>query len=419
MQAQKIPEQKPAVFIGRQPIFNAGMELHAYELLFRSSPVNAAGQIDGNSASAHVIVNALLEIGLDDLVGNHLAFINFPYDLLTHGIAEVLPPERVVIEIVEDVTVDKNLIAGVRSLVDQGFKIALDDFIYGPEWEPLLEMADIVKLDVMGRSISEIRNTIKTLERHDLQLLAEKVESKAEYRALQKLDLEYFQGYFFSRPEVIKREKLPDNHFALLQLMSRLQDPNIDLGEVENLVSQTVSLNYKLFRYINSAHFNLVRKFDSIQQTVVYFGLTKLKNLACLIAMTELSSESSELILTGLTRAKMCEVLSDSIGCQDKDVYFMVGLFSILEALLDHPIHRVVDKLPLTEDVIMALSKLEGSLGEALRCTLSCERYYWPGMHFKNLEAETVYQAYLEAMRWSKLAASGLTIGTPENKRLK
>ena len=405
MRAQKIDAKKSTVFVGRQPIFNASMQVYGYELLFRSSQVNEAGLLDGNTASAQVINNALLEIGLDDLVGNSLAFINFPHDLLTNGIADVLPPERVVIEILEDVKVDNELIKGVSALVERGFKIALDDFVYGPEWDPLLELASIVKLDVMGRSIDEIRETVWIIQRHNLQLLAEKVESREEYRALQKLGFEYFQGYFFAKPELINRNKLPDNHIALLQLLSRLQDPNIEIKEVETLVSQTVSLNYKLFRYINSAFYGLPRKFDSIQQTVIYFGLRKLRELACLIAMTDLSNKSSELILTGLTRAKMCELLSSSAGYRDKESYFVVGLFSILEALLDLPIDRALEKLPLTEDVVQALSKHEGLLGEALECTLACEECHLTGVHFGNLETEIIYQAYIEAMSWSRRAA--------------
>lgn len=401
-------EQVPRAFVGRQPIFNKDLNVYAYELLFRSGNVSEAGQLDDNKATSQVIYNTLMEIGLDELVGNNLAFINFPYDLLTNDIAQLLPPERVVIEVLEDVNVDKSLIDGLSNLSRKGFKIALDDFVFDEQWAPVIKQASIIKIDVLALSIEEIKKHVDLLENYDVKLLAEKVETQDEYNRFREIGFDYFQGYFFSRPSVVSKDVMPDNHIALLQLLARLQDPDIEMAEIETLVSQTVSLNFKLFRYINSAFYGLPRKFDSIRQVIVYFGLQKLKDLASLIAMTGINDKRSELILAGLTRAKMCELLASLYGNPEQASFFIVGLFSILEALLDHSLSKIVDMLPLNEEIISALINKEGQLGEALCCSIACEQCEIDGIHFSDLKTSLIYDAYQEAMSWSRHASAGL-----------
>ncbi|MFQ5658879.1 MAG: EAL and HDOD domain-containing protein [Gammaproteobacteria bacterium] len=404
----RLETEAAKAFIGRQPILNSKNGVCAYELLFRSGEVNAAGRLDGSKATAQVVYNTLLEMGLDDLVGPYLAFINFPRELLFDGIARLLPPDRVTIEILEDVKVDDKLVERVNLLSKQGFTIALDDFTYTPEWEPLLRLADIVKLDVFALSIEETQEHLELLRVYDVKLLAEKVETLQEYDTYRGMGFDYFQGYFFSKPEIVSKEILPDNHIALLQLLARLQDPDIDIGEVETLVSQTVSLSYKLFLYINSAYFGLPRKFDSIRQAVVYFGLQRLKDLACLIALVGINDKSSETILLGLTRAKMCEQLARMTRQPDVDIFFVIGLFSILEALLNHSLQEILQHLPLSKEVVGALLRYDGVPGEALQCSIACEQCKWPEIKFAKLDISSIHEAYTEAITWSRQTAAGL-----------
>lgn len=409
MQAQELDIQSQAVFVGRQPIFNMKQKIYAYELLFRSSEVNSADHLDGKIATANVLHNALLEIGLDELVGDSYAFINFPRELVINGITDILPPERVVIEILEDVVIDDELITGIQSLSEQGFRIALDDFVYGDEWLPLLELTDIIKLDVMNKTTEDINKTVQLLKPYDVTLLAEKVETRNEFEVYQQMGIEYFQGYFFAKPNVVKKDKIPENHIALLQLISRLQDPDIEIKEVEELLTHTVSLSFKLFRYVNSASYGLSRKFDSIPQATIYFGLKKLKDLASMIALTDINNNSSsELIHIGLARAKMCEILALKLGSQDKDTYFLIGLFSILEALLSLPLDDIIARLALSEDVINALLTHIGDKGEALECSLACEECRYSDIKFKDLELNVITQAYVEAMGWARKATENL-----------
>lgn len=408
MLPDKLQVEQQRVFIGRQPILNRDQTIYAYELLFRSGESNEAFVRDDNYATAQVIYNTLIEIGLDDIVGEKHAFINFPYDLLVNDIAKLLPPDKVVIEILEDVHIDDRLTGNVKELAGRGYKLALDDFIFKPEWEPILPFVSIIKFDVFNQTREEMQEHLKKLDKYDVELLAEKVESYEEFETLNELGFNFFQGYFFSRPRVIKKKKLPDNHIALLQLLSRLQDKDIEIYEVEELVSHTVSLNYKLFRYINSAYLGLSRKFDSIRQAVVYFGLQRLKDLASLIAMTDMEGKSSGLIVTGLSRAKMCELLAKKAGLSEKEGFFVTGLFSILDALLDHSFEEILKQLPLKQDIVKAIMNYEGYLGKALECSIACETCHWGDIKFADLEAMDIYESYLESITWSRKALEGI-----------
>ncbi len=405
---ENIIEDKPHIFIGRQPIFDSNLKVAGYELLFRSGNVDAFDGSDGEHATSQVINNALMEIGLDDIIGANPAYINFTKELLINGIAELLPADRVVIEILETVEVDDELIAGVKRLVDAGYIIALDDFTFSEEWVPLIELAHIIKFDVMEHSIEEIKNQIEKFEGRKLKLLAEKVETQDEYNQLKQEGFDYFQGYFFSKPEVISQQALSSASISLLQLLAQIQKPDLEVSEIENLISQDVSLSYKLFRCVNSAAFGLKNKMNSIKQAVVYLGIQRLKNWVCLLAMSGNKNKSSELIQVGLVRAKMCEFIAEECGLPEKDSYFIVGLFSILDAVLDQSLTDILKKMPLDENLNRALLDREGDMGKALWCSICCEQCLWDGITFPNISQDRLYQIYRDAMSWTRQSLSEL-----------
>jgi EAL and modified HD-GYP domain-containing signal transduction protein len=397
------PQVVAHVAVGRQPIFDARMKLVGYELLFRPAGAPPTGPFDGSRATAQVLYSTL-EIGADDLLGDARAFINFPRELLLSGVAEILPPSRLVIEILETERIDRELIECVDALVARGYTIALDDFVMCDQAQPLLRHAPIVKLDVLGKSVQQVAAEFEALRPFGVQTVAEKVESQAEYDQFVEIGFTHFQGYFFARPRTVTRQKLPDNHVALLQLLAVLQSPNISIREVEHLVSKTVALNYKLFRYINSAFFGLARRVDSIQRAIVYFGLERVKQLATLIALTGIEDKPSELVLTGLTRARMCELLARASALPDPEAFFVVGLFSILDALLDMPLTEILGRLPLGDDAIAALLAREGQKGEALACSVACEQCRWTEVRFAELCAADIHGVHREAMIWARTA---------------
>ncbi len=395
-------EAQSQAFVGRQPILDRQGNIHAYELLFREGHINAAGVIDGTQASASVLHNTLMEIGLEEIVGTKLSFINFNRDLLLSNIPEILPANKVVIEILEDVEIDVHLIEAIQQLKKKGFTIALDDFEYDSKWIPLLDLADIVKIDVLAFSPEKIREHIKLLRPYAVKLIAEKVETQADYDQLYEAGFDYFQGYFFAKPAVVSGKQLASNELALLQLISKLQDPQTEIEEIEKLLEQDVSLSYKLLRFINSAAFGLSEKINSIQRAIIFFGLNQLRNWASLIAMASGKKHSSELLRTAAVRAKFCESLAQASGSKMINQYFMVGLFSVLDALLDQPMEDIVAQLPLDDDIIAALIDYSGELGAALKCALACEQCQMGDIQFADIEASTIYALHIDAMMWAK-----------------
>lgn len=399
----------PQIFIGRQPIFDSKLNVAGYELLFRSGEANVFDGCDGDRATSQVINNALMEIGLDEIVGDVPAYINFTKELIINGTAQLLPADRVVLEILETVKVDQELIDGVEVLVAAGYQIALDDFTYSEEWEPLIKLAHIIKIDVMEHPADKVKEQLSHLAGSKAKILAEKVETQDEYDQLKKEGFDYFQGYFFSKPTVLSHKGMSSDSFSLLQLMAQLQNPDVNIDEIEKLVSQNISLSYKLFRYINSAAFALKNKLTSIKQIVIYFGIQRLKDWVCLIALAENSDKPTELILSGLTRAKMCELIAnETADVAEKDSYFIVGLFSILDALLDHPLNTILENLPLDEAINQALLELKGDMGKALSCSISCEQCIWDGIGLPHISMVKLSDMYMEATVWSRESMSGL-----------
>ena len=361
------------IFIDRQPIFNRDQQAVAYKLLFRPNNSDSAEPLDSNIATAQVIQNCLLEISLDNLVDTKVAFINFPTELLTSELGHVLPAERVVLEILENVDPNQESLDGVTELVNRGFKIALDDFEYNPKWDPFLKLASVVKLDVFGKKPGDVEKSYNLIKEFNVELLAEKSKPQKNMKPITVWDSIIFKAIFSQSP-MSSKKKLPDNQMAILQITSKPQNPAVSVAEAKQLLSQTVALNYKLFRYINSAYFNLPRQFESVREAVAYIGLKKLKNLASLLTLIEINVKPSELIIAGLTRAKMCEIIATTANLKDPERYFMKGLFSILEPLIGRPMKLILENLPLGTNVVDALLNVKGVLSEALLCSLAYEQ---------------------------------------------
>lgn len=395
-------------FVGRQPIFDRNKTIYAYELLFRSGKENNASFINGNQASTQVMLNALTEFGLDSIVGKNLAFINLTRELLVDEVIQMLPYDRVVLEVLENITVDEPLIKAVQELSDQGYIIALDDFIYTEEWRPLVEVADIIKLDVMAMKDSEIEEQVQFLRTFNTRLLAEKIENMEQFTFLKTLDFDYYQGYFLSKPSIIEGKRAPTNKLSILQLLSKLARDETEHSEIESLIAQDVTLSYKILRYINAACFALPRKIASINEAIIYLGLSNIRRFASMIAMTGFNDQPHEILLTALIRARMCELLAEAAGQQNTDTYFTLGLFSSLDIMLLMPMIKLVDELPLGKDLTQALLDIDGQLTEALRCVLAYERQQWQVVKFTGLSSEEISNIYLQAVQWGN--ETGMTI---------
>jgi c-di-GMP phosphodiesterase len=388
------------VFIGRQPIYTQELDVFAYELLFRSGEMQYASVTDGNQATAHVLVNTFLELGLDTLVGSKRAFVNLTRDFLLQNYSLAFPADRVVLEVLEDVAVDADLLAALRNLSAQGYTIALDDFFYQEHLRPLVELADIIKIDVLASDRTAVAEQVELLRHYDVQLLAEKVETQEDFTYYKALGFEYFQGYFFCRPDVVKGQRSPTNRLVILELLAKLQSPGTTFRELEALISRDVSLSYKVLRAANAA-FTRARKVASIHQALRLVGFTAMTNIVSLFLLANLDDKPHELLITAMVRAKMCEQLAKLMQQDNSATFFTVGLLSVLDAFMDRPMADILPTLPLADEIVEALLAHEGVLGATLRCVLAYERGDWEAVHDLGCQHDVLVKTYLKALMWA------------------
>ncbi len=392
-------------FIGRQPIYDRQLDVHAYELLFRHSAANAAEILNGDEATSRVILTTLTEIGLENIVGRQPAFINLTRGFILGKYPLPNLAGRLVLEVLEDIEMDEALIGGLRRLAGQGFRIALDDFIYRPHLAPLVDLADVVKIDLRALERADVEQHVQQLRRgHRVQLLAEKVETQEEFDFCRDLGFDYFQGYFLCKPNVIRGRATPPNRLAALRLLAELQKPQIDFPELEQLIVQDVALTYRVLRYINSAFFGLRQKVESVHRAIVLLGIDALRTLASLIVLSRIDDKPHELLTTALLRAKMCELLSE----RDREAAFTVGLFSMLDAMMDRPLPELLERVPLADAVVAALLHRGGALGQVLEAVIGYERGAWAALEASPLEAPRLAQAYLQALEYADRVAGDL-----------
>lgn len=400
------------IFIGRQPIFDRNLDVYAYELLFRSGTQNQAGTFDGDQATSQVIVNAFIEIGLEQIVGPHLAFINLTRSFVTSTTTLPFPKDRVVLEILESIRPDADVIEGARNLASQGYCLALDDFIFHEDLKPLIEQAQIIKIDLMALSREQLNEHVQLLRGYKVKLLAEKIETQEEFEHCKQLGFDYFQGYFLSKPNIVQSTQLPPNRLAILQLLSKLQSPETDAAGIETLIMQDVALSYKLLRYINSAFFAFPKKIESIRQAVVYLGTQAIKSWVSLLVVAGLGNKPAELVTQAMQRAKMCELLAKTAKRPQSETYFTVGLFSLLEALMDAPLAKILESLPFTEDISQGLLDHTGPYGEALACVIAYEKGDFLRAHFDRLAPSQMTDAYVSSAHWADQSASSMSSET-------
>ena len=391
------------IYIARQPIYDAQLKVVAYELLFRSGQTtNAADFLDGDEATRNVIVNSITEIGMDQLVGPHRAFINLTHNHVLQMAEQPMPElkDRLVLEVLEDIKADKEIIEAVTKLANDGFTIALDDFIYSESLQPLVELSDIIKIDLMALTVEELEVHVKQLSNGKRKLLAEKVETKEEFERCKELGFDYYQGYFFSKPQIIKGKSLPANKVAILSLLAKLQDNESSNEELAEIISQDLTMSVRVLRYINSAQFGFSREVNSIQQAIMMLGRTTIRNLATLLSMSQIKDKPHELLIISMIRSKMAENIAKQVK-MDKEICFTIGLFSIIDTLMDQDMEVLIEGLPLTENIRAALIRHEGELGKILNCVLAYESGDWENANYENLSANDIRECYLEALNWS------------------
>ncbi|MGD9852330.1 MAG: EAL and HDOD domain-containing protein [Nitrospirales bacterium] len=389
------------IFVGRQPILGPNLKTIGYEVLYRNCEVDQALFVDDSMATATVLLNTYLDIGLEHVVGAHLAFLNIPEQFLLEKYCEALPKNRVVLEILESVDPTPRMVEALESLSQQGYTLALDDFVFHPRYQQFLELADIVKVDVLGKSETQLRDEVRRLRDYRVRLLAEKVETRDMFNLCKDLGFFYFQGYFFYRPSIIKGRELPANRVALLDLLGKIQDPHVPFKRLVEHIRNDLSLSYKVLRYVNSAYVGLPRRVDSIDHAACMVGIDRIKTWATLIIMASGKEQPTEILIMALVRAKLCELLGKKIGNPAPEKYFTTGLLSVLEALYETRMEAILQNLPLPDDILEALTDGTGQLGIVLGCVKAYELGEWTDLKSLQLEPAIIRDLYIESIDWA------------------
>lgn len=396
------------VYIARQPILDRQKRAQGYELLFRSGEENRFEGIDGTLATSRVIHNFLLSMGVEEVTGHKTAYINFTRDLLLKGIPELLNPENTVIEILEDIAADEEVLDCCRKLSQKGYSLALDDFAFSENIEVLLPLVQMVKIDIKKTSFPVIKEYQKRLSHYPLKLLAEKVETEEEFKATMDMGFHYFQGFFFSKPQILKRREIKAEKWNKLKLLKAIQKPNLEISELEELISRDVVISYKLLKYINSASIGLKVEVSSIRHASILLGMINLTRWLSLILLGEMGVDKpKELFKISSIRAKFCELLALETGKNDLGPeLFIAGMFSLLDAIMDHPLDAILKELSLKEDLVNALLKQTGELKPYLSLTIGYEKGIWPEIQKASdelgIELKRISDCYLKAIQWAE-----------------
>jgi len=393
-------------FLARQPIFNQHKRLFAYELLYRGSDDATLDQISGNKATSAVLTSAFFTEGLDKLTGNKPCFVNFTEELLLHDIVLNFPATRIVVEIPKSVQPTQAMIDTCKELKEKGYILALDDFVYHQKLTPLIELADIIKFDLQSTSLDDIRNAFKFLKQYDIEFLAEKVETSQAFDKALKLGFSYFQGFFFATPEKIRIKELAAGKVNLLRLLAEVNNQDVDQEKLVDLISSDVALSYKFLRYINSSYFYRISKIESINHAVAFLGEREVKRFVSLLLISEIATEKpTELVRLALSRARFCELLAEESCTLPTSEIFLLGLFSLLDAMLDMSMENAIKRLPLDDFLKQAITLHEGPYAPFLNAVLAYERKErdncLEAINLLGVNREQIYPMYLTSLEYA------------------
>ncbi len=384
------------IMVGRQPILDKNEKLFAYELLFRSAKSNEI--IDGEKATAEVIMNSLESIGLSNLTQNKPAFINFTAKMIKNKISDILSSDSIYIEILETVEVDEEILAICKELKSQGFKIVLDDFEFKESLIELVKIADIIKIDFLNTTKKVRKETlylIKSKYNKKVKFLAEKIENYSHLEEAKKFGYDYYQGFYFTKPDIVSGKKVEPFKQSYVNIIEELKKKNPDFRKIENYIKQDLSMSYSLLRLINSAAYGY--DINSIRQGIVLLGVDKLKKWSLLYSFKSLNSQKPDvLLITSLIRAYFAESLKQHLDI-DEDL-FMLGMFSLINAYLDRDLKEVLPQISLKSKFKNALIHKKGKLGDVLNIIEIYEKSEWQNLDKYSLNTKAVFNDYLEAI---------------------
>lgn len=377
------------IFVARHPIFTRDMQIWGYELLFRHADnVQVAVISDGDQATTEVLADGF-NLAVQGMRKGAKALINFPRKAIINMDPCLLPPEQCVVEILETVHPESEVLQALQALKKKGYTLALDDFVGDAGFEPLCEIADIIKVDILHKKPSEVLNIVNGLAKHTSLLLAEKVESREEFLVCKQMGFEYFQGFFFNRPEIIPGRKLSATQATKVRLLRELSDSCAEPSRLVDIIQTDLSISYRLLRYINSAFFGLQVKIDSIHRAVSMLGCKNLRQWLQIVILSDVNGtdKAQELVRMSAHRARFLQLLAEHHATPfDQDGMFLLGFFSLLDAILDQPMEQVLEEIPL--DLAIESALVDPSSKDAVWIELldELDRYNWDRLMKKTAE---------------------------------
>ena len=380
--AAAAPETQTEFFVARQPILTRDSDVFAYELLFRSGPENIFTAAEGTQATAELITGRVLTMGLDQLSASQPAFINFTRNLLVNDYFTLLPPEQTVVELLEDIEIDGEVVDTCRRLRSGGYRLALDDVTSLEKYEPILDLVNFVKVDferaseVEREALARARGSRRTR----IWALAEKVETQTQFHQALELGYDYFQGHFLSRTAMLSGKEIPAFKLSLMELLYAAHRPEFDFGELEAIVKRDLSLSYKMLRFANAAAHGVRHRIESVKHALVMLGQADVVRAVSLLALAGMAADRpEELSVRSVIRANMCEALAPRAGLGSSKLdLFLLGMFSMVDVLLDMPMEELVTRLPTSEEVNDPLLTRPGRLRDVLELVISYEDAHWP-----------------------------------------
>jgi c-di-GMP-related signal transduction protein len=396
-------------YVARQPILTVGEKVFGYELLFRDGIENHFRETDADSASRRTL-NTSLQMGLELLCDSRRGFVNCTREILLKDYMTLLPPTLAVVEVLESVPVDDLVVAALKRLKQAGYLVALDDFVFNDAREPLTEFADIIKVDIKQTTPEHYAAMMSKYGSWLRHLLAEKVETREEFAATKKAGFTYFQGYFFRRPEVLQAKEIPASRVNYLRLLRAVSQPELNPREFESLIKQEVSICYRLLRHLNSAAFGIQNEVHSVRHALALLGEQEVRRWVRLVATLAIGeNRSSELVNTAMVRARFCELLASRVPHDESDL-FLMGMLSVVDAILEIPMTSVLESIPLDHETKALLLGSPSKLRPLFDLMLARESGDWKSTaecsHKLGLSETEVAEAFWQAMQWARQVSS-------------
>ncbi|MDH5423802.1 MAG: HDOD domain-containing protein [Gammaproteobacteria bacterium] len=404
----------PDIFLARQPIFDVEYNLHGYELLYRDGFNDSAVYDSADLATSKVMLSSVIDIGIEKITSGHDCYINICDDYID-DIEDIFDIPFGSLAITFELDISKPLsdkhFEVLTRLSSEGIKLAIDHFKPEKSSAAMMQLFDVIKCDTQSLTQEQLIQSAQVAKQHNCKIIGTNIEDYQQIPNLINLGVDYLQGFFLSRPDTTSQKSVPTILLPVIKTLSRILDPELDLTELEALISSDVSFSYRVLRLVNSAGFN-IDEINSISRAIVYLGRDAIKKLAIIIVLTGVDDKPTELSKLALIRGKMCEILAEQVGAEDANSYFTVGLLSVLDAMLDQSMEHIIDELAISNELRQALL-LQGFMGKTLQCVIDYEKCCLNKNklnEINELDSSELSDYYIRSIEWAEQTFSGLSL---------